>query len=214
VALRTDLLHRVITETKDAGFQEEKYESLYLKIQWKPRNIEEMLNARVQYMFQKQYTREEVCLKDIMPTNQIEQRTAIEYKIDRTLLRPREVILFVNECIERSEGSSKVKLNVIKSAEVAYSQQRLRSLYDEWRVDYPALRCYLNILKSRLPQLRFDEIRDEDLERLGFSLLNDEKTRMIRCIKLRRVVSWEMRDRLTNSAPCWCGRCTRLEPWG
>ncbi len=39
VAMREDLLRRVFDQTRDAGFQEEKYESLFLRIRWKSRSF-------------------------------------------------------------------------------------------------------------------------------------------------------------------------------
>jgi hypothetical protein len=47
IALRYDLLDKVIRVTGDAGFQEEKYESLYLPIEWSRDRLLELLDRRI-----------------------------------------------------------------------------------------------------------------------------------------------------------------------
>lgn len=56
VALRVDLLDRVFRLTRDAGFQEEKYESLYLRIDWAPERLTEMLDRRIGALVKCRYT--------------------------------------------------------------------------------------------------------------------------------------------------------------
>mgnify|MGYP001584165390 CR=1 FL=1 len=42
VALRTDLIERVFRFTRDPGFQEEKYRSLFLTIKWTDKQLKEL----------------------------------------------------------------------------------------------------------------------------------------------------------------------------
>jgi hypothetical protein len=104
VALRTDLHYRVLRETTQPGFQEEKYRSLYLPLRWTREQIIRLLDDRVSFMFKRQYTRAGVRLADIMPNNQIDQRSATDYMLDRTFFRPREAILFLNACIAKPKA--------------------------------------------------------------------------------------------------------------
>lgn len=136
VALRTDLHFRILRETPQPGFQEEKYRSLYLELRWTRQQLEKLLGDRVAFMFKRQYTRDGVKLSDILPSNQIEQRSAIEYILDRTFFRPREAIIYLNACIAKAEGKSRITVQILRQAELVYSQQRLVSLADEWRRDY------------------------------------------------------------------------------
>jgi hypothetical protein len=57
IALRTDLLYRLVRESSDPGFQEEKYRSLYLNLRWTRGQLTALLNLRVSFMFERQYTR-------------------------------------------------------------------------------------------------------------------------------------------------------------
>ena len=61
----------------------------------------------------------------------------IDYIINRTLLRPRDVIQFFNICVKRAVNEPKINVNLIKEAEGEYSRERLRSLADEWSADFP-----------------------------------------------------------------------------
>jgi hypothetical protein len=72
VALRTDLLYRLVRESTDSGFQEEKYRSLYLNLRWNRQQLAGLLDSRVSFMFERQYTRAGVGLDDIMPIQPIQ----------------------------------------------------------------------------------------------------------------------------------------------
>ena len=65
VALREDLLRLVLDQTRDAGFQEEKYESLFLRLRWKPAQLRELLDLRVSMLIREQYTTKRVTFNDI-----------------------------------------------------------------------------------------------------------------------------------------------------
>jgi hypothetical protein len=171
VALRTDLHYRVLKETDKAGFQEEKYRSLYLPIRWTREQLADLLDARVNFMFKRKYTTDGVTLKDILPNNQIQQRTSLEYILDRTFFRPREAIIYLNECIKRALGSSKISANVLTQTEVAYSQQRMKSLGDEWKREYPNLEVAAKFFEHRETQFRIEEIALHEAKSFALSIL-------------------------------------------
>lgn len=50
VAIRYDLLDRVFRLTRDAGFQEEKYESLFLPLDWTPEQLIDVLDQRINFL--------------------------------------------------------------------------------------------------------------------------------------------------------------------
>ncbi len=128
--LRTDLIDRVIRFTRDSGFQEEKYRSLQLTLKWSRNQLRELLDRRVNYLVKQRYTNKPVGLEDVLPRS-IDGIEAIQYMVDRTLMRPRELIEFFNECIEHAEGSPIITKQALLDAEEQYSKKRLRSLQDE-----------------------------------------------------------------------------------
>lgn len=175
IALRTDLHYRVLKETVSSGFQEEKFRSLYLNLKWTRLQLEKLLDDRVNYMFKRQYSSAGVGLKDILPSNQIDQRSSVEYILDRTFFRPREAIIYLNECIARAEGTSRITVQLIRQAEVAYSQQRLTSLADEWRRDYPNLQRSTELLNRRDTPFSISRLTDDDAEKVAVSILENGK---------------------------------------
>lgn len=146
--LREDLLYRVLRETQDSGFQEEKIEPLYLRLNWNEDELEKILNLRVEQLFKRKYNQAKITINHILPTGQRDKKTAIGYILSRTFMRPREAILFVNFCLEQAVGKTSLSYKGIADAEMQYSRKRLRSLCDEWVVDYPLLYIYVNILHA------------------------------------------------------------------
>lgn len=64
----------------------------------------------------------------------------------RTLMRPRDAIAYLNECLALARGKEKLTWPTINKAEVSYSANRLLALRDEWSPTFPgidrALRCF------------------------------------------------------------------------
>ncbi|MGB3477592.1 MAG: hypothetical protein WBB67_00345 [bacterium] len=163
IAIRLDLLHRVFRSTRDAGFQEEKYESLYLDVQWRKADLIKMLDARINHLIKQRYTTKEVTHEDILP-KRIRKSSTIDYIIDRTAMRPRDLILFFNCCILQALDSAIIKPKMILLAEREYSIMRFRSVGDEWYADYPNLLHVARLLKSRSPIFKVNTIQDREME--------------------------------------------------
>lgn len=138
VALRQDLLNKVLYSTREQGFQEEKYKSLYLYLKWNKDQLKELIEKRINVLVKRRYTKTKITLDDIMPI-QIDGVSALDYLLHRTFFRPRDIIIFLNECISCAEGSSKLTASIIKHAEEQYSYERLQSLATEWLLFYPDL---------------------------------------------------------------------------
>ncbi|CAO4184286.1 P-loop ATPase, Sll1717 family [Methylorubrum populi] len=171
VALRNDLHFQMIKETAQVGFQEEKFRSFYLQVRWSRAQLIKVLEDRVNYMFKRQYTREGVKLSDILPQNQMDQRSSVDYIIDRTFFRPREAIIYLNECIARAEGQSRISAQLLRQAEAPYSQQRINALADEWRGEYPNLAKTLSILSRRPSPYKIGDFSDDDKTKLAIEIL-------------------------------------------
>jgi hypothetical protein len=161
IALRRDLLDRVFRMTRDAGFQEEKYESLYLEAGWTDRTLVEVLDSRVSHLVRRQYTGAGATHRDLMPAC-VHGEAITDFILKRTLLRPRDVIQFFNLCIEQAVDAPLVSGEMVKTAEGEYSRGRLRALADEWSVDYPNLMSFIGLLKNRPGTFRLSEITDDE----------------------------------------------------
>jgi hypothetical protein len=161
IALRYDLLDRVIRLTRDAGFQEEKYESLYLPIEWTRDQLISLLDLRVDALVRQRYTTKTVSVCDLLPAK-IEKQPSIDYLLKRTLMRPRDAILFFNLCIAQAANNPSITAQMIRQAEGEYSRLRLRSLADEWQSDYPTLLSFVELLKGRPSVFPLESVTEED----------------------------------------------------
>ena len=150
VAIRRDLIDRVFRLVREAGagFQEEKYQSLYLPLRWTPNKIIEILDKRISELVARRYQRKKrVTHSDLLP-KKIDETPILKFITDRAP-RPRDVISFFNKCIEAAEGRPRLSVDSLKRAEGEYSRQRLKSLGDEWHGDYPGLLDFMDLLKNR-----------------------------------------------------------------
>ena len=138
LAMRQDLLDKVIHSSKDVGFQEEKYESLYLRIGWSKSNLKDLVDKRIAFLVKRRYTKKTVGWDDIFPAH-IDKKEVIDYLSERTLYRPRDMIAFMNECVHEAAGDNKITAHAIKMAEEKFSYDRLHSLATEWQIIFPEL---------------------------------------------------------------------------
>ena len=174
VAIRLDLLKRVIRATKDAGFQSEKYESLYLRLRWDSSQLHELLNKRIARLLSEAYTTKSIPLENLFPKT-ILQSKFIDYIAERTFLRPRDAILFVNECLVRAAGKQIVNQQIIFDAEAAFSQKRSDSLQEEWSGVYDHIDDYLKLLARKSSTFPVSEFSQGALEDWMMSnLLGDQ----------------------------------------
>ncbi|OFA01748.1 P-loop ATPase, Sll1717 family [Duganella sp. HH101] len=168
VSIRLDLLNRVINATRDAGFQEEKYESLYLKLKWSHQQLEDLLDKRIGKLVRSQYTTRPVKLKELFPTK-IGRTSFLDYLFERTFLRPRDAILFVNACLENAENKNTVTAQIISNSEGEYSKKRLISLQEEWGATYPSIGKYIKILEKKPWKFKLSSISKESIESIFYN---------------------------------------------
>ncbi len=164
IALRVDLLYVILKKVKSVGSQEEKYESLFLKLVWTRKQLHDMLNLRVNALFRMKYTSSSVGIDDLLPKIKVEKRDPLSYILDRTFYRPRDAILFVNECLSEADNKPHFTFGIIKSAERAYSAKRLRFLYDEWRSVFPNLSDYIKLIQRRTKSLQFQDFSEDQIQ--------------------------------------------------
>lgn len=165
IALRVDLIERVFKLTRGSGFQSEKYESLYLPITWSPNTLTRMLDARIRGLVRRRFTKQIVTHKDLLP-NRVDGKPPITFILDRSMMRPRDVIMFFNCCIQQAVDKPTINLTILRQAEGVYSKERLRSLGDEWISDYPGLLDFSEVLKSRRVAFQAGSIACEDIENI------------------------------------------------
>ena len=117
-----------------------------------------------------QYTKQVVTHADLLPARVGKQKT-IDYLLDRTLMRPRDMLQYFNACIKQADGKPDIKLTALREAEGIYSRERLRALADEWYGLYPNLFHLTNLLKRKPPIFTVRELPIRELEENYLELL-------------------------------------------
>jgi|GEM_PF-1443197 ATPase involved in DNA repair len=167
--LRYDLLGRVFDVSRDSGFQEEKYQPLYLDIRWTQSQLIDLLNSRINFQFRLRYQKKtKLTYTDIFP-DRVNNIPIISFLLERTMMRPRDVIELVNFCIRRAtekEAEGFITERVVIDAEREYSKNRLRSLYYEWFVDYPGLEKLITLLRQKPSSFPLRDMADAEIENL------------------------------------------------
>ncbi len=171
IALRRDLMDRVIGLSRGPGFQEEKYESLYMDLDWSREQLTRILDKRISRLVKQTYTKQAVTHKDLLP-ERVDGQPAIDYLLDRTLMRPRDVIVFFNACIRCARGKPDITVAMLKEAEGEYSRLRLRSLADEWIADYPHLLRFADLLKGMPASFAVRDVNEDRCLDLAIQLLD------------------------------------------
>ncbi|MGH8155089.1 MAG: P-loop ATPase, Sll1717 family [Rhodanobacteraceae bacterium] len=152
VAIRQDLLLEVIDQTRNAGFQEEKYQDYYLDLRWARPDLVGLIDRRVVELYRRQGVILGDGCRDVLPPAKRGLPDPLQYIIQRTLMRPRDVIAFFNECLRLGAGRDRISWKTIRAAESSYSDRRLKAIQDEWRAHYPSIDHILELLRG-LPSI-------------------------------------------------------------
>lgn len=183
VALRQDLIEKVFDLTRDGGFQEEKYEIYYARIGWSRQDLVELLGRRVGEVFRRKYTSKAVGLEDVFPRVKGGE-TPYDYMLDRTLLRPRDLIAFANECFRVAEQRPRVSWAAIFEAESAYSRKRRNALVDEWLNSLPSVKTALDLLQGKSETFTRSSVPDSLIESVATQLaMSDNEDDLIKVCK-------------------------------
>ena len=147
LALRVDLLQTVFNKTRSAGYQEDKLRDYILELRWNNADLKALLERRVAYMFRRQYEKVDAKLSDLFPVH-VGSTNALDWLMSRTLMRPRDLIVYVNFCLDRAAGNKGITSSNIRDMEVSYSQERLNAVCQEWIGEFPALGAILRGFKE------------------------------------------------------------------
>jgi hypothetical protein len=142
IALRENLQMKVFSATAHRGGQREKFTPLFLNLTWSKDNLRKLIDLRLQYISNK-----ELSLHSVF-TKQNNEKTGFDYIVERTFLRPRDLISYFNKIVEASSQRNFFDLHVIKQAESTYSIERLQALEDEWSENYGEISKILNFLRG------------------------------------------------------------------
>jgi hypothetical protein len=151
VALRTNIFEQ-LEFSGHSGAQEEKFRSLVLEMRWNRRELVEMLDERSRAASELRGIENNRAVKDLLPTGPKRLGNPIDFVLDRTLMRPRDAIAFLNEALALAGGKTRIAWKDLQAAELRYSQKRLLALRDEWKMSYPDIdKIFAAFRGARLP---------------------------------------------------------------
>ncbi len=161
-ALRSDLVEKTFQETNLSQIQVEKFEDYVFRLKWNSNQLKELVNKRINYLFRYKYSKTDVFFEDIFTSKVNRKEKAFDFIIDRSMLRPRDFISFVNACMETAEGSSQINSTNIISAEKLYSENRRQALIGEWKNTTQCIEPLIDILKYKPKSFRCVDLMNND----------------------------------------------------
>jgi hypothetical protein len=178
VALRTNIMEQ-LNFGERSGSQEEKFRSLVLQMKWNRSSLISIVDERLRIAAARS-TLGVTSISELLPAKNRTRGDPIAYILDRTLMRPRDVIAFFNEGLSVAAGKPRLSWQDIHSAERAYSEKRLLALRDEWKRNYPDIQRSFDIFR----RIKVPMSRDELLKRLDDVMLlpADPKFRGVRWV--------------------------------
>lgn len=157
VAMRVDLLESVVETTRDAGLQLEKLEDFFLRLSWTDQELKQLIDLRINHALKSKYTRAKLEFYDIFP-REVRQKATLDYILEKTLKRPRDAILFVNECFKAASGRTEMTPILVQEAYRNYSASRRLSILEEWNDVYPDLKDHLEFVSGWKSRTQFKDI--------------------------------------------------------
>jgi hypothetical protein len=175
VALRTDVIERSIQENDDSAFQREKFRDKLLAIEWSSKSLKLLMDKRISLSFRRKYSPQRQVLFDDLFSQKIKGQSAFDYMVERTLMRPRDLISFTNECLECADQKSSISPKDIYAAELKYSQYRYEALLDEWRVPFPQLAPAIEMLRAKSNAFQLRDLDDHAVDNVALEITANRK---------------------------------------
>ncbi|MEO0532910.1 MAG: ATP-binding protein [Cyanobacteria bacterium P01_A01_bin.123] len=88
----------------------------------------------------------------------VKDEASVDYIIDRTQFRPRELLQFCKLCIEFFSRGKRIEEPTIFAAEEVFSEQKIKDLASEYRFKYPYLLDLFEVFRGRKSHLEKQEL--------------------------------------------------------
>lgn len=160
VALRTNIFDQLGRGIQNNKVQMEKIRGSSLLIKWTENDLRNLLDQRVDAASRMYEVDHLGGIKDILPKNKKHNVGALEYILGRTLMRPRDAILYMNSCLREATGESRISWDNIKKSEKRYSIERLEALYDEWKDPYVGINRVFDLFRGHSYRMGKPEIQE------------------------------------------------------
>lgn len=162
ISLRVDIIEKISRENPNGVFQSEKYDDYIQRIVWTKEELRTLTEKRINFLFKTRYSSENIQFENVFGSK-VRKKDAFSYIVERTLNRPRDVIIFINYCLESGKGNKSINESSILAAEEPYSENRRLALINEWCSSFPTIEPLISFIENRNEKLDFKDILNEDL---------------------------------------------------
>ncbi|NJL37701.1 MAG: hypothetical protein HC840_19440 [Leptolyngbyaceae cyanobacterium RM2_2_4] len=149
VALRTDIFRQLDFR------QTEKIRPYVTEINWYDHQLRRIIELRLTSYWK-------CSLEKALSRfpNTVKNEDTFDFFIRRTMKRPRDIINFVNSCIEEANKRSAhyVSIQSVLATEKKYSRDRMVALIDEWKFVYPDLELWIESFAGRKFTINYSEL--------------------------------------------------------
>lgn len=135
VALRTNIFRQLDYGSQQFGHQEEKILGMMLPLRWTKADLRALVEHRVEAASTHYRLSPPLTAQGLLP-NPRGRGDALDYILERTMLRPRDVIMYLNAAVRVAGEPRRLTWDQIRGAELEYSKDRFNALRDEWRDPY------------------------------------------------------------------------------
>jgi hypothetical protein len=101
IALRTNIFEQLEVGRQARGGQEEKLRSTAMTLHWTPGDLEDLVNLRLGAESERLHLPATVSLGNLLPGSSQHGIRPFAYILNRTLMRPRDVIHYLNDCLDQ-----------------------------------------------------------------------------------------------------------------
>lgn len=156
ISIRQELFDNIPQIYEDAQKIREDVEI----IRWGKAELLELIGLRIAHSFPDVRThtgrrRWNSIFASQLPSHKLD---SVDYIIDRTQLRPRELLQFCKLCLEYYRAGKRIDESTIVAAEEVYSEQKTRDLASEYRFKYPYLLDVFEVFRGRKSHLHKEEL--------------------------------------------------------
>lgn len=135
--IRTNLYDLVDAKSVGLDNQREKLEATMFQLKWSEQDLKSLVEKRLNSIYRKEYQQSWITVNQILPTPKKKMNiSAWGYIVSRTLMRPRDLLVFFNAIMDRISTSGKVTWTIIYEAEKEYSNSRFNAIVDEYKENY------------------------------------------------------------------------------
>jgi hypothetical protein len=174
ISLRENLNEIVFAKHQHKGSQREKLKPLYSKLEWSTEELKELINRRLLFL-----SENELDINDAFNQIRRSNKKGLDYVLERTFNRPRDVISFMNHIIANSNNKTSFSSDIISKAEPEYSIERFQALEDEWFENYGKISNVCGFLRGihngfKLKSVSENAFTELYVENLDSSILKGE----------------------------------------